>query len=60
MGAAAYSASPRRFVKGVTKPNELSELCRCVRVLVLDACDRERCARGRHVGVGLRCAEPEL
>ena len=40
--------------------NELSELCRCVRVLMLDACDRERCARGRHVGVGLRCAEPEL
>ena len=40
--------------------NELSELWRCVRVLMLDACDRERCARGRHVGVGLRCAEPEL
>ena len=40
--------------------NELSELWRCVRVLMLDACDRERCARGRHVGVGMRCAEPEL
>ena len=43
-----------------TSDNERNELCRCVRVLMLDACDRERCARGRHVGVGMRCAEPEL